>query len=154
MTANDYGESEEAAFKHSLVHVLSGYIQDTGGITETSAIDFFDTAADSRRLQGSDDSMVQIKFTLAVDMGQVGYDSSGTDDLVWDISTDLTTVISDGTFASALSSNSDTTSPLSAANVAVNESTVSIALTEVTGVTSTSSDQSNDDSNTEDGFAS
>lgn len=141
MTASEYGTAEEATFKQCLVDILPTYVNDPGDVTDTNAVDY-----DGRRRRYGqrklldDAAMVQIEFTLAVDMDAAGYASSETGTLASDVGADLATAISGGTLDQALVANAASDSALSAVHVAVNESAVVLDSTEVTGVEMSSSE--------------
>lgn len=143
MTASDYGTVEEATFKQCLVDILPTYVNEPDDVTDTNAIDY----DGGRRRYGQrklldDAAMVQIEFTLAVDMNEAGYASTETDTLASDVGTDLTTAVSGGTLDQALVANAASDSPLSAVHVAINESAVALDSTEVTGLEVSSSEAS------------
>ena len=129
MSADDYGTVEEAIFKESLVSTMGGYIDAADDVTSTTATDYVSVRL--RRHLSDASEMIQIDFTLSVDMTANGFDDENA--LASSFSSDMTTAVSSGVLTSAITAQADDSSPLASVSVAVNESTS--AIVEATTVT-------------------
>ena len=132
LTAARFGEDETAAFKRSLVIILSHFIDDTDDVVETTATDYSGRRA---LLNNASSSTILVDFTLSVDLDSSGYTTNETSGLAHDVASDLTASVESGELGSVIESEAGDDSALAEAGVAVNGSKSIIeSVTQVTSV--------------------